>query len=180
MKVKIIVAFLTSLLFASMTTVKAQGKCKFNAEGTDPITGIPFKSVGAYFQRPNTLILLMNSWFVNIVRKGDSYIIASQCEVEGIFKDKMLIGDTLFLKLENDKILKLTATKIFEPLHHSESSVNLVRFRSDYDIKIEDVQLLASTKVVFARIILGPKTVTEDVKEKDGIILQKGAICILK
>jgi hypothetical protein len=92
----------------------------------------------------------------------------------------MVIGDSLILKLDNDKVITFHATKVKEPLHHSVSNQNYVQFYSEYEMKIEEVELLTTAKVVYARINFGSKTRTEKVKDKNAIVLQKGAICILK
>ncbi|HNX54291.1 MAG TPA: hypothetical protein PLG33_05400 [Prolixibacteraceae bacterium] len=183
MKKVVAVIFLSSLLFVIGTSVQAQSKCKFNREGTDPITGISYKSIGAYFYHRNirTGVITGNSeWIVNIVRSGDNYILSSQCDIEGFFEDKMAIGNPLILKLENNKIITLNAMQVLEPLRINVGGVNVVRYTSGYNIKIEDIELLSSAKVVFARITLGPRVRSENIKDKDAITLKKGVICLIQ
>jgi hypothetical protein len=169
----------SALLVFGISTVTAQEKCKYIRKGNDPISGKPFQVVGAYFCHPNLILDLYDEWIVNMTRSGDEFYLDSKCEMTGTFNDKMVKGDSLILKLDNGKFITLYAATLLEPIQHFNKNY-YTGYGSNYPMKIEDVELLSSVKVVFAQIHIGPRVRNENIKDKDAIILQKAASCLLK
>lgn len=175
----IIILFFSVILICSNTEVKAQ-RCKYLGKGTDPISGKSFQTVQAYFYKRTLLLGMGGDWRVYITKKGNDFTLLSYCDVYGKLEDKMQKGDSLILKLDNDKLITLYASNVFDPTHWYDNTMGYTKYHSEYPIKIEDIILLSSTKVVFVRTQIGPKIQSNEIKDKFATILQKAVICVMK
>jgi len=169
-----------ALLFLSGTNIRAQEKCKYDINKTDPMTG----KLNRVINTPIKLFALfqtVGSWAIQLERLGDEYSIRNRFALGTNTSESIEKGDSLILKLESGTLITVYAKNRVAPkILNKPNEDPVIYFESLSPISIENFKLLSTEKVLFVRTNVGPLVFDHEIKDKAAVKLKQAANCILQ
>jgi hypothetical protein len=152
----------------------AQGQdCKYTKEKIDQFSGQRVRYLD--------LSIRMNS-VLQLKKDGNTYKLAMFITFTGEFNDSARTRDTMLLKLENGKVLKVTPLNSTSNVTTSKAGNQTyihTHFIVNYKVDESFYKDLSSSPLVAVRFVMGAIEYTIDVKGKKGKKAQEVAACLL-
>jgi hypothetical protein len=173
---KKIIFLFTALLICSFITVKAQ-KYRFDTNENDPISGKRHRSISIIMVKSS--LISNKHLYLGLDRNGEDFKLINNLALDESVDMDIAKGDSLFIKFDNNKLIKLYANISRPRVNGSLQGIPMTYYLSFYPLTIEDVQLLASANVVFIRIYINGMRRDQEIKEKYAIDMKNSAKLIL-
>jgi hypothetical protein len=161
------------MLFIFFTVQAYSQKCLYDYNEIDPITGNEVKGItfsNAYF---------FPSWQLGLNKHGDQYFVSMYISLSGNIRDVITPENTIVFKLENDKIITIHANEDYLPTSQATQYGIYSWFNARYYISEDDMQKIASSRLVYVRASVGTKIYDGSFSKKKGKQFQSIAKCIM-
>jgi hypothetical protein len=173
---KTLLSFSSFILLA--IALQAQ-KCKFDYDKKDEITGLTTRAIHVRQATKG----------VSLIQKGDIYVLGIAVLTAGSRSETIEIGDSLIVKLENEKILYLFAkeqalpvtgsTRISDGKGGYTQGPMHTTYTINYSLPKETLKELKVSPIRLCRVVFpGPIDFTLDYRDKAMIRIQNGATCM--
>jgi len=161
------------MLFVFLTVQAYSQKCWYDYHEIDPITGNEVKGItfsNAYF---------FPSWQLGLNKHGNQYFVSMYISLSGNTREIITPENTIIFKLENGEIVTIHANENYVPT----SEVTIYGFSSwltaRYYISEDDLQRIASSRLTYVRVSIGPKIYDGSFSKRKGKQFQSNAKCIM-
>ena len=169
-------------IFLTMTVFSfAGGKCKYDYNKKDAFTGkqICYNNFTLFkkniqFGNPKGLF----RYYLKIGKNGNEYFIEIDIYIVGIVRTIVENTDTTFIKLENDKIIKLVPKGEFKPVAKVDGLLDCSNYVISFNIDNSDFSKLCESKVSIIKSMVGPNENIGSVKESSATDILEIVNCL--
>jgi len=168
-----IINFCLVFFFCFFSIQAYSQKCWYDYHEIDPITGNEVKGItlsNTYF---------FPSWQLGLNKHGDQYFVSMYISLSGNTRETITPENTIIFKLENGEIVKIHANENYLPT----AEVTKYGFSSwltaRYYISEDDLQKIASSRLTYVRVSIGPKIYDGSFSKRKGKKFQNIAKCIM-
>ena len=169
--------FLTfSVCILAVISLQAQ-KCKYDYDKKDEITGVVTRSIQ----------VRQTAKACSLIQTGDSFTFNVNVNTTGNRSEIVKVGDTLIVKLENEKIIYLFSKEqvlpvaqtstIYDPKGNRQGPV-YTNYSINYPLPKELLKELKESPIKLCRVVFSGLNIDLDYKDKSMVRIQKGAICM--
>ena len=163
--------FITIIIFAASMEMPAIAQdCKYFKEGKDKVTGEPFKE---------SRNVVVKTYAFQLRKDGATKLSCSMdISIYGTSTYSITMKDTLYLKLENEEMVKLVPDKVYAPTKSAGTSGVLSRYMPTYKMTKEMLEKLAASPISKVRLSL-ENPVDGPTKKAEAQAIMKAAACLL-
>jgi len=166
--------FALIMLFAFLTVQIYSQKCLYDYQKIDPITGNEVKgiifNIDGYF---------FPSWQLGLNKHGNQYFVSMYISLSGNIRDVITPENTITFKLENDKIITIHANEDYLSTSQATQYGIVSWFNARYYISEDDIQKIASSRLIYVRVSIGTKIYDGSFSKRKGKQFQRNAKCII-
>ncbi len=169
LSIAILVAVIPAITFAQ--------KCKFDEDKKDPFTGSNMRVVAHKIGPPSW------NWNFSLEQNGGKFFISMRMLRAGKMEDIYPTGRKIMLKLENGKILELTADKDFPPGYavNSVDGTIWTNYIPKFEVDKAFITDLSSSAITDVKVTLGSQDIiVPKVGGKQTDRIMESAACLLK
>lgn len=151
-------------------------KCKFDEDKKDPFSGSNHRLV-AYKIGPVSW-----NWKFFLEQNDNKFFISMRMLRGGKMDEIYPVGRKIMLKLQNGKILELTADQDFPPAYAvSSDGVIWTNYMPKFEVDKDFLTALSESPITDVKVTLGPQNILlPKVTEKQTERIQESATCLLK
>jgi hypothetical protein len=172
MKATVIISMVALLIYSTGINAK---KCSYEIDKTDEFSGKIIKMTSA---------TLAKSWKIGFSRNDTIYAVSLVIVLPGEINTGINQGDSLYVKLKNNEIIKLTASNNVAPRTYVAGSGAYAAVLSDfspvYECTKEEIMKIIQSPVKIVRVFVGQQFLETPVDEKNGKKISDAAGCILE
>ena len=158
------------LLVVSTGQLFAQ-KCKFDIDKKDPLSGEQTKGVS---------FKINTNWSLGFNKVNNQYFVGMSIVFNGNTREVITPENTIIFKLANGEIITLYAKDNYTPTAQVMGYSIVSRYIALYDISEEDLQRIAASPLVYAKVGIGSAAHQSEFNSKKGTEFQNKAKCILQ
>ncbi len=165
-----------ALLLAIIPAVSFAQNCKFDEDKKDPFTGGRLRTIAHKIGPPSW------NWNFSLEQNGGKYFISMRMLRAGKMEDMYPQGRKIMIKLENNKILELTADKDFPPAYavNSVDGTIWTNYIPKFEVDKAFITDLSSSPITDVKVTLGSQDImVPKINGKQTDRIKESAACLL-
>jgi len=159
------------MLFMFIATQAFSQKCKFDIDKKDPLSGEQTKGIS---------FKINTNWSLGFNKVNNQYFVGMSIVFNGNTREILTPENTIIFKLANGEIITIYAKDNYTPTAQVMGYNIVSRYIALYDISEEDLQKIAASPLVYAKVGVGSVAHQSEFNSKKGTEFQNKAKCILQ